>query len=244
LTAQGDALVRRAREVVGAMDLFKSSARGLAGGREPELSISLDVMFPIEALTCAVVDFNAAFPDVPLRLYVEVLGAVLEPVLNGRCAFCVMNSIPVAPGRLATEGLCGIEMAMVAAPGHPLAQVSGRISRDTAARHIQLVLTDRSSLTEGREFGVVSDKVWRLADMGAKHAFLKAALGWGGMPVHLIQPDLDSGALRRLDLEAFDPASLVIPMSAAWRADAPPGPAGRWMIERLRRGAHGGDQPA
>jgi DNA-binding transcriptional LysR family regulator len=99
-------------------------------------------------------------------------------------------------------------------------------------------LTDRSTLTQGREFGVVSDKTWRLADMGAKHAFLKAGLGWGGMPVHLVKPDFDSGALRRLDLEAFDPGALVIPMSAAWRADAPPGPAGRWMIERLRRGAH------
>jgi DNA-binding transcriptional LysR family regulator len=238
LTPQGESLVRRAREVVGAMDVFKSSARGLAGGREPELAVAIDVMFPIEALTCAVVDFSAAFPDVPLRIYVEVLGAVLEPVLTGSCAFCVMNSIPVTPGRLATESLCGVAMAMVAAPGHPLAQVRGRISREMASSQVQLVLTDRSTLTEGREFGVVSDKIWRLADMGAKHAFLKAGLGWGGMPVHLVQPDFDSGALRRLDLEAFDPGALVIPMSAAWRADAPPGPAGRWMIERLRRGAH------
>src|SRR5438105_10985510 len=36
LTPQGEALLRQAREVVGAMDVFKSSARGLAGGREPE----------------------------------------------------------------------------------------------------------------------------------------------------------------------------------------------------------------
>ena len=40
LTAQGQALLRQAREVVGAMDMFKTSARGLAGGREPELAIS------------------------------------------------------------------------------------------------------------------------------------------------------------------------------------------------------------
>src|SRR5436190_22716590 len=46
LTVQGQALVRQAREVVGAMDVFRSSARGLAGGREPELAIAIDVMFP------------------------------------------------------------------------------------------------------------------------------------------------------------------------------------------------------
>lgn len=236
LTAGGEALVRQAREVVGAMDVFKTSAHGLAGGREPELSIAVDVMFPIQALTCAVADFSTAYPDVPLRIYVEILGAVLEPVLAGRCAFCVMNSIPIAPVQLATERMCDVEMAIVAAPSHPLARFNGRIPREAAAEHVQLVLTDRSNLTDGRQFGVLSEKIWRLADMGAKHAFLKAGLGWGGMPLHLIQEDLDSGALRRLDLEAFDPAALVIPMAAAWRAEAPPGPAGRWMIERLRRG--------
>jgi soluble lytic murein transglycosylase-like protein len=43
------------------------------------------------------------------------------------------------------------------------------------------VLTDRSELTAGREFGVMSGSVWRLADLFAKHAFLLQGLGWGGM---------------------------------------------------------------
>jgi len=50
--------------------------------------------------------------------------------------------------------------------------------------HVQLVLTDRSSLSNGTEIGVVSAKPWRLADLGEKHAFLKAGMGWGGMPLH------------------------------------------------------------
>ena len=107
---------------------------------------------------------------------------------------------------------------------------------ETASRYVQLVLTDRSSLTQGREFGVFGDKTWRLADMGAKHAFLKAGLGWGGMPRHLVQEDLQSGALVSLDLQAFEATEMVVRMAAAWRIDSPPGLAGRWMIDRLRRG--------
>ena len=42
--------------------------------------------------------------------------------------------------------------------------------------HTQLVLTDRSSLTEGRNYGVIRQRTWRLADLGAKHALLKE--GW------------------------------------------------------------------
>jgi hypothetical protein len=33
--------------------------------------------------------------------------------------------------------------------------------------HVQLVLSDRSPLTEGRDFSVTSTRTWRLADLGA-----------------------------------------------------------------------------
>jgi DNA-binding transcriptional LysR family regulator len=87
LTSQGLALLAEARAVVSRMDIFKAQAKGLSDGLEPELSVTVDVMFPIEQLTCAVVAFQAKFPATPLRLYGEALGAVLKPVIEGRCAF-------------------------------------------------------------------------------------------------------------------------------------------------------------
>src|SRR5258705_8823893 len=84
LTRQGLALLAEARAVVSRMDIFKAQAKGLSDGLEPELSVTVDVMFPIEQLTCAVVAFQAKFPATPLRLYVEALGAVLKPVIEAR----------------------------------------------------------------------------------------------------------------------------------------------------------------
>ncbi|NSM56044.1 LysR family transcriptional regulator, partial [Serratia marcescens] len=72
------------------------------------------------------------------------------------------------------------------------------------AQHIQLVLTDRSSLTQGKDLRVMSPKTWRLSDLGAKHAFLRAALGWGGMPHHLVEDDLANGTLVPLALAESD----------------------------------------
>ena len=100
--------------------------------------------------------------------------------------------------------------------------------------HVQLVLTDRSSLSNGTEIGVVSAKPWRLADLGAKHAFLRAGMGWGGMPLHLVQTDIDSGALVILDVVEMPRRGAWVPLSAVFKADAPPGPAGRWLIERIK----------
>ena len=100
-----------------------------------------------------------------------------------------------------------------------------------ARDHIQLVLTDRSKLTEGRDFGVLSVKSWRLADLGAKHALLLAGLGWGNMPKPMINEDLKRGRLVALKVES--PVELTYPFHTVYRSDTPPGPGASWLMERL-----------
>ena len=58
------------------------------------------------------------------------------------------------------------------------------------------------------------------------------ALGWGGMPHHIVKEDLASGTLVPLTIEATDAATRLV-MSTIYRTDSPPGPAGRWLIDRL-----------
>jgi hypothetical protein len=53
------------------------------------------------------------------------------------------------------------------------------------------------------------------------------------MPLHLVEADLASGALVQIAAEDAPPGGHMITMSAAYRTDSPPGPAGRWFIERL-----------
>src|SRR6266850_6523236 len=234
LTKEGVALLAEARAVVSGMDVFKARAKGLSDGLEPELSIVVDVVFPLEPLTGAVAGFQAKFPAVPLRLHVEALGAVLQPVIDGRCAFGVMGSLPISPEELTREHLLNLRWAFVASPAHPLASFKGPIPTRVLAKHRQLVLTDRSELSQGKDFGVFSANTWRLADLGAKHAFLRAGLGWGGMPVDAIKRDLANRSLVKIRIEDVPEGHLAMAMSAVFRADRPPGPAGRWLIERLK----------
>ena len=234
LTKQGVVLLAEARAVVNRMDAFKARAKGLSDGLEPELSVVVDVMFPLDRLTSAVAAFQAEFPATPLTLHVEALGAVLQPVIESRCAFGVMGTLPTAPPQLTRERLLVVKMLFVASPTHPLASFKGPIPAHVLAQHRQLVLTDRSELSQGKDFGVFSANTWRLADLGAKHAFLRAGLGWGGMPEGVIETDLANGSLVKIVIEDIPDANLVMAMSAVFRTDKPPGPAGRWLIERLK----------
>lgn len=238
LTPEGMILAQDARGVVANVDFMKARAKGIASGVEAELAVVVDVFFPIVALTDAAKAFREQFPTTPLRLHVEALGAAYQPVLDGIASFGVVGSLPLMPQGLTAEKLGAVAFLMVAASDHPLASWQGVIPKSELAKHVQLVLTDRSTLTRDREFGVMSAQTWRLADLFAKHAFLLSGLGWGGMPMHTITRDIQEGRLAELAIEDVPPGGLRLPMSAVYRTSAPPGPAGSWLIERLKLCRH------
>jgi DNA-binding transcriptional LysR family regulator len=232
LTEAGRSLLADARAVADDVDCFKARLRAMREGLEPELSVAMDVMFPMAALTRAATHSRQTYPDTPLRLHVETLGAVIQPVLDRRCSIGVLGPLPVVPDELVTEHLLDLPMVTVVSPSHALA-AKRTVSAAAVRKHIQLVLTDRSVLTDGRDFGVLSPQTWRLADLGAKHAFLKAGLGWGHMPLHMVDADLDSGALVKIRVDGL-PRDLALPLKVAFRKDSPPGPAARAFIAQLK----------
>ena len=234
LTEAGRLLLADARAVVNTLNALKARARSMASGVESELSVAIDVMFPMAVLTRAAASFGERFPATPLRIYVEALGGVAKAVLDGQCQLGVIGTLPLSVPELVSERLLGVKIVFVAAPAHPLARIAGPVPQCELARHVQLVLTDRTELSRGREFRVMSPRNWRLADLGAKHAFLLAGLGWGGMPLAMVARDIAEGALREIRVEDEPDGREVMPMSATYRADTPPGPAGRWFVEQLK----------
>ena len=236
LTDEGRSLLADARSLAENIDGFKARARAIREGLEPELAAVVDVMYPMTGLTRAALHSRKAYPHTPLRLYVEALGGVVKPVLDGTCSIGVIGSLPLVPEELHADALLDVPIVSVVAPAHRLAQVRGPIRRSMLTKEVQLVLTDRTALSEGRDFGVMSVSTWRLADLGAKYAFLKSGLGWGHMPLHMVKADIDAGTLVRIRVEGISQRELYMPMKVVHRKDTPPGPAARAFIAELRKG--------
>lgn len=231
LTEAGRALVSEAHAIADDVDALLAKVRSLRQGLEAELSFAVDVMVPRQVLARLLRDFQERFPTVPLRLHVEALGAVAALVLDGRVTLAIAGPDLLDLPEIERETIGSVELVIVAAPGHPLA-MADHIAPGDVRKHVQLVLTDRSPLTEGRDYSVFSPRSWRLADLGAKHALLKEGIGWGSMPRHLVQGDLDSGALVQLHLP--ERSSIDYALIALWRKDCPPGPAAVWVLDEMR----------
>ena len=235
LTPAGVVLLADARNIITGVDLLKARAKGMAIGLEPELSVVVDVFYPIDAITQVAKEFRQQYPGVALRIYVEALGAAIQPVIDGRCSVGIVGSLPIIPDAFTSERFPDVSFLMVAAREHPLALHKGKIPKEVLGKYLQLVLTDRSDLSAGREMGVMSPTTWRLADLFAKRHFLLNGLGWGGMPLHAVRDDLQEGRLAALSIEDVPVGGLTLAMSAVWQTKSPPGPAGRWFIDRLKK---------
>ena len=233
LTEAGRAVLSDARTVSAGVDNLRAKVKGLADGLEAEVTLVVDVLLPPARLVDAMQAFEAEFPTVALRLHVEALGAVTQLVDNGTADIGVSGAVHLAAPGIEQIHIGSVELIPVAAPDHPLARDSTN-APGAARSHVQLVLTDRSSLTQGQDFGVIGVKSWRLADLGAKHALLLAGIGWGNMPEPMVRTDLAAGRLKRLDLPEGN-SGFHYAFHAIYRTDTPPKPAAAWMIQRFSR---------
>ncbi len=230
LTVAGRAVLAEARGIAEGMDGLRAKVRGLLEGLEAEVSLAVDVMMPAATLGMVLRDFRAAFPTVALRLHVEALGAVTALVLDGKAGVGISGPLATDQDGIELIAAGSVEMIPVAAPDHPLAQLHP-IPPGAGRGHIQLVLTDRSPLTAGRDFAVQSPRTWRLADLSAKHQLLRQGIGWGNMPLPMVEPDLIDGTLVRLAMPEAPGGAYRF--CGIYRRDMPPGPAAAWLLERF-----------
>ena len=226
LTEAGAAVLSEARSVSVGVDNLRAKVKGLHDGLEARIALAVDVMLPTARLVDAMQAFETTFPTVTLRPYVEAMGGVTQ-LVHSRIADIGISGVDATLPGIERIRAGGVELIPVAAPSHPLA-AGGAHAPGVARTFVQLVLTDRSTLTEGRDFSVISVRTWRLGDLGSKRALLLLGIGWGNMPEPMVRDDVAAGRLKRLDLSEWSGGFYAF--HAIYRTDTPPGPAAAWMI--------------
>ena len=230
LTQRGEAVVSEARAVAHSLETLRARVRGFLDELEPEVSLAVDSMLPNERLTTLLREFHARFPTVPIRLLVETLGGVERVVRSGEVGIGVGNVLHIDMTGFQRIDIEGVRVIPVAVPSHPLARMKKASASLRARDFVQLVLSEQPA-GASQDYGVLSLNTWRISDQAARHKLLLAGIGWCGMPEPIVRADIETGRLVRLNLREWRGGEYV--MQAIHKVDTPPGPAGRWLIERL-----------
>ena len=121
----------------------------------------------------------------------------------------------------------------VVAADHPLAALPEPLTREALERHVQLVLTDRTALTQNWVGGIVGLHLWRFADLATRLDFLLAGFGWCNMPSHMVADHIAAGRLKKLRIAGRE-QEVALPIYVVHERGRAPGRAGRWLIADLR----------
>jgi DNA-binding transcriptional LysR family regulator len=247
LTPEGQALLADARAILLKVDTMRARARGLGEGLELMLPIALDPQFPLGIAAAALKDLHDTYPSVSVRMWTAPLGAAIVSLRESRCALAI-TAADLPDPRIELESLSFVPRAAVAAATQPLATRSRDGEPLTAADladHLQIVVPDPSPLTEGRDFGVLSPGTWRVSDNATKHALIQAGVGWGSLPLWLVERDLEEGRLVRVAAAEFGQrGATFVRAYLAHRTDEPLGPAARVFRAALLRRADDSATPS
>jgi DNA-binding transcriptional LysR family regulator len=234
LNERGRVLLQDAYGVVHGADALRARAQSIAGDVEPELTLAVDSMFPNVVLIETLRAFGKEFPNVSVTLFTEGLGAAEQRIRDGVARLGIYSPLSTAQSNdLEWEPMTSIELIPVVASAHPLADEASPIERHTLEHHVQLVLTDRTPMSQNLRGGIVSLRIWRFADLGTRLEFLLAGFGWCNMPRHLVADHIRAGRLKELVLK--ERSNLALPMHVVHDRSRSPGKAGRWFIEELRK---------
>ena len=163
----------------------------------------MDSFLPTGPVIESLQALRVTYPNLPVTLYTEGLGAAERRLRNRSAALALCAMFPVAQQEMQTYPLMSIALVPVASSSHPLATETRPITRDVLQEHVQLILTDPYD-SSGPSYGVVSSRIWRFVEMGSRLDFLLAGSGWATIPSHIVDPYLANGRLVELSIK--DPA--------------------------------------
>lgn len=231
LTEAGAALLEDARRIDAGVRLLRARGRGLRQGLEGQVSVAVDALVPTPVITTVLQAFRDEFPTVRVRLHTGVLGAVPDLVLRHEADLGIAGGIATAHPDLAARKIGQNQNIPVAAPEHPMSTAHPPVSAVIVRDNFQIVIADPTEHTRGKDFHVHAFNTWRVADSTTKHALILAGLGWGGLPIWMVNEDIRNGRLVELSLEPYPPTEYIL--FAIRAVDRPYGPAATWLADRF-----------
>jgi DNA-binding transcriptional LysR family regulator len=232
LTAHGQTLLRRARNITRELEELELLARTLREGWEASIDLVIDAAFPRTHLLDIVCDLQRSCPGTQIQLSDAVLSGAEEAILGGTADVVVTTRVP--PGFVG-DWLMDVPFLAVAAAGHPLLASGATVTTAELLRHVQCVVRDSGAAHPRDDGWLGANTRCTVSSMEASLAIVEAGLAYAWLPRHLVAASLDRGTLRALPLGAG--AERKVSLSLVLVRAALAGPAARMASERFLRQA-------
>ncbi|WP_419420127.1 LysR family transcriptional regulator [Legionella sp. D16C41] len=210
LTIQGEKLYQRAKTLISHWQHINQFAELLQEDMETDITIAIDVFYPLTELKDLFHHWISCFPQTHFHFLSESIGGACERLLQGQADLIISENL-ISKQAVEVIPLTTVLMPAVATPQF-INQYKEQLGNlDTLKDCLQVILKDSSKADFS--FGVIEHcKHWTVSDVMAKKEIILAGLGWGRLPKHLIDTELNNGSLQVLSGHHFD--ERLVPLEA------------------------------
>lgn len=204
LTNAGQVLLPRARMLIDQLEDFHAHAQNFASGIEAAITIVVNEFSDMNGVIRALKTMHATYPSVKVKILLKAFGEDLDTLRNGDAHIGVIPEINTIGNEFEARHLAEHQLVAVASPSHTLSSIEGAIPLSKLRGQTQIVWGRASATLSDKDMGVHSLDTWYVTDLGTKLKLLVSGMGWGSLPKHLVQDEIEQGRLQLLDMESWE----------------------------------------
>ena len=229
LTPSGEGVLAEGRRLLARAEHIRSVARRFSLGWEPVLVVIVDGIVPLGPTLAALRALAAEKVPTRIQVKVEYLSGVQSSFEKNNADLMLVADY-TANSYLHEETLPAMDCMLCVAPAHPLAEAK-RVTLAELRDHVEISV-QHSSEEQGYDrhlFGC--ERGFYLSSFETKKRALLMGVGFGWMPMYLIQSELKAGTLR--ELKYVDGSRYRFTPRLVRRADRRLGRTGMRFVELL-----------
>jgi DNA-binding transcriptional LysR family regulator len=195
LTDAGETFHRRSRVLLHELADLRQFIRQVAKGEEAEFRVVLGDICPLQETLAALRHFFKDLVNTHLHLHFEAISGPQERLFDDD-ADLIIHHIDKADLRLEFIDLGIIRVVPVVAPDFLAFPLSDSITPEDMKPYTQCIIRDTARRGPARDYYVVlGARTLTVRDQFVKREVILQGLGWGHMPLYLVEDDLRSGRL-------------------------------------------------
>jgi len=191
LTADGKILLVQIRHLLKQAQKFEDFVQDMKGENEVELKLGVSSHFPIAKLSGLLKSLKTDFPATTVHLEIETASG--ERILLAEKVDIAIFGAPSKSVFIDYRQIDRMKIPLVIS-SELLKDDLLNISETDLAQHPQVIV--KSSDEKNPDVGILDDALkWFVTDLHAKKELICAGLGWGRLPHHFVEREIDSGKL-------------------------------------------------
>lgn len=216
LTREGEAIYKKVKIILRhSEDLFALSKQ-LSIGREPEIWLVIDSLFPLPLILGSLKQFIETYPETEFNLSVEYLNGAIEQI-QGNEADLAITPVDESNSQLTSIPILDVSLIPVASPNFPPALKREELHVEDLEPFIQILAKDSGHRFSKKMVPLYPKNTKRFIDGGrhwtvnnntTKKQFIIEGLGWGRLPSYEILDELLTGKLVPLNIQGIKPVKV------------------------------------